>query len=169
LIRSSRTSGGLCAGRRVRPTVNQFQCFMLRSAHSSPGRCTQRLEHYRLLAARCSSCPWPSPAAAFKFSANSVPPSTGNSKKLLGITSKNGGHRQRAGVPGHGPIPVRGLRAFWTHDNVLERVAGQLRLHRQWFEIQVKRVENTIDCVFTSGIQITLYGSVRVCLTVYFY
>lgn len=90
------------------------------------------------------------------FSAILVPPSSGNHSKKINfklIVSHDGGHRQCAGVGGHGPVPVRGLHAVRPDDHVFERVTGHLRLHSQRFEIQVNARANTIQyrslCVHT--------------------
>lgn len=45
--------------------------------------------------------------------------------------NQNNEHRQRARHRGYGPLPICGLRAFRLHDNVFERIAGYLRLHRR--------------------------------------
>lgn len=79
-----------------------------------------------------------------------VAPSSGYySSKSLRAVSHNGGYRQCAGVIGHGPIPVHGLHAVWPNDNVFERVADHLRLHSQWFEIQVNAWKTLYRSLFT--------------------
>jgi len=65
-------------------------------------------------------------------------------KNCLGLHRNE--YRQRARHCGHGPLPVRGLCAFRPHDHVFERIAGHLRLHRRWFEIQVTTLKkNTVN------------------------
>lgn len=49
------------------------------------------------------------------------------------------GHRRCARVCRHGPISNVGRTVVWSHDFILQRIAGHVHFYRRWLEIQVNR------------------------------